>query len=63
MRNIHSIRVEVKNSISSEMCHKVAKLQKEYPDLWVCPEDKHTIYVESESITRLIYAEIILKGL
>lgn len=63
MKNIHHIRIEVENSISNETCRKIAKLQEEYPDLWICPEDKHTLYIESESITRLIYAEIILKGL
>lgn len=63
MKKIHSVRIKVKNSISNEICRKIAKIQEEYPDIWICPEDKHTIYVESEFVTRLLYTEIVLQGL
>lgn len=62
MKNVHSMRIKVKNSISSEICRKIAKIQEEHPDIWICPEDKHTLYVESEFTTSLIYVEVALEG-
>lgn len=62
MKNVHSMRIKVKNSISNEICHKIAKIQEEHPDIWICPEDKHTLYVESEFTTSLIYVEVALEG-
>lgn len=62
MKNVHSMRIKVKNSISNEIFHKIAKIQEEHPDIWICPEDKHTLYVESEFTTSLIYIEVALEG-
>lgn len=62
MKNVHGMRLKVKNSISSDICHKIAQIQKEHPDIWVCPEDKHTLYIESELATSLIYIEVALEG-